>query len=123
MWACYRFARLVAASIAICGCGALRVLVGPDKVIFYPPGKVTSLGEAIFCWCLWIVVMAMCTPRNRARWWEAWMVVPLATTPLGLPSNVSGTPTLGLYQPRALCAVAPPLLPGLRGGGDANRVE
>ena len=79
MWACYRFALLVAASIAICGCGALRVLVGPDKVIFYPPGKVTSLGEAIFCWCLWIVVMAMCTPRNRARWWEAWMVVPLAT--------------------------------------------
>eukprot|EP00964_Phaeocystis_antarctica_P076877 scaffold47601_cov51-Phaeocystis_antarctica.AAC.1 len=39
-------------------------------------------------------------------------------TPLGLPSNVSGTPTLGLYQPRALCAVAPHLLPGLRGGED-----
>eukprot|EP00964_Phaeocystis_antarctica_P093284 scaffold60147_cov55-Phaeocystis_antarctica.AAC.2 len=35
-------------------------------------------------------------------------------TPLGLPSNVSGTSTLGLYQPRALCAVAPHLLPGLR---------
>eukprot|EP00964_Phaeocystis_antarctica_P063480 scaffold38122_cov64-Phaeocystis_antarctica.AAC.3 len=31
------------------------------------------------------------------------------------PPNVSGTPTaLGLYQPRALCAVAPHLLPGLR---------
>eukprot|EP00964_Phaeocystis_antarctica_P031371 scaffold17757_cov62-Phaeocystis_antarctica.AAC.5 len=29
-------------------------------------------------------------------------------TPLGLPSNVSGTPTLGLYQPRALCAVRLP---------------
>eukprot|EP00964_Phaeocystis_antarctica_P015951 scaffold8833_cov58-Phaeocystis_antarctica.AAC.5 len=38
------------------------------------------------------------------------------STPLGLSSIVSGTPTLGLYQPRALCAVAPPLLPGLRGG-------
>eukprot|EP00964_Phaeocystis_antarctica_P084699 scaffold53394_cov42-Phaeocystis_antarctica.AAC.1 len=39
----------------------------------------------------------------------------LNITPLeGLPSNVSGTPTLGLYQPRALCAVAPHLLPGLR---------
>eukprot|EP00964_Phaeocystis_antarctica_P021450 scaffold11902_cov63-Phaeocystis_antarctica.AAC.2 len=33
------------------------------------------------------------------------------STPLGLPSNVSGTSTLGLYQPRALCAVAPHLLP------------
>eukprot|EP00964_Phaeocystis_antarctica_P075126 scaffold46317_cov70-Phaeocystis_antarctica.AAC.1 len=30
------------------------------------------------------------------------------------PPNVSGTPTLGLYQPRALCAVAPHLLPGLK---------
>ena len=30
------------------------------------------------------------------------------------PPNVSGTPTLGLYQPRALCAVASHLLPGLR---------
>jgi len=28
---------------------------------------------------------------------------------------IYGTPTLGLYQPRALCAVAPHLLPGLRG--------
>eukprot|EP00964_Phaeocystis_antarctica_P136414 scaffold100863_cov57-Phaeocystis_antarctica.AAC.3 len=45
----------------------------------------------------------------------------LKITPLGLPSNVSGTPTLGLYQPRALCAVAPPLLPGLRGEEDVWR--
>eukprot|EP00964_Phaeocystis_antarctica_P158432 scaffold129074_cov63-Phaeocystis_antarctica.AAC.3 len=36
--------------------------------------------------------------------------------------NVSGTPQHWVckpYQPRALCAVAPHLLPGLRGGGRA----
>ena len=44
-----------------------------------------ALGEAIFAWCLIIVVMALCTPRNRARWWEAWMVVPLHNTHEGGP--------------------------------------
>ena len=78
MWAGYRFVLVLTASIAICGCGALRFLVGPE--VTYPPGKVTSLGEAIVCWCLWIVGMALCTPRNRVRWWEAWMVVPLHNT-------------------------------------------
>eukprot|EP00964_Phaeocystis_antarctica_P148414 scaffold115256_cov52-Phaeocystis_antarctica.AAC.2 len=33
----------------------------------------------------------------------------MARAELGLPSNVSGTPRLGLYQPRTLCAVAPHL--------------
>eukprot|EP00964_Phaeocystis_antarctica_P026342 scaffold14840_cov66-Phaeocystis_antarctica.AAC.1 len=32
-----------------------------------------------------------------------------------------GWSLLSLYQPRALCAVAPPLLPGLRGGEDVWR--
>ena len=79
MWAGYRFLIAASSSIAICGCGALRVHLGPDVLITYPPGKVTSLGEAIFAWGLIILITALCTPRNRARWWEAWMVVSLAT--------------------------------------------
>ena len=79
MWAGYRFLIAASPSIATCGCGVLRVHLGPDVLITYPPGKVTSLGEAIFAWGLIVSITALCTPRNRARWWEAWMVVPLAT--------------------------------------------
>ena len=83
MWAGYRFVAVASSICGICGCGALRFLIGPE--VTYPPGKVTSLEEAIFAWCLIIVVMALCTPRNRARWWEAWMVVPLHNTHEGGP--------------------------------------
>eukprot|EP00964_Phaeocystis_antarctica_P070188 scaffold42705_cov54-Phaeocystis_antarctica.AAC.1 len=34
--------------------------------------------------------------------------------PSGSAPNVTGTPTLGMYQPRAFHSVAPTLLPGLR---------
>ena len=61
----------------------MRFLIGPE--VTYPPGKVNSLGEAIFAWCLIIVVMALCTPRNRGWSWEAWMVVPLHNTHEGGP--------------------------------------
>jgi hypothetical protein len=49
-------------------------------------------------------------------------ITPRGHTLLAAIYKVPGTPTLGLYQPRALCAVAPLLLPGLRSektfGGD-----
>eukprot|EP00964_Phaeocystis_antarctica_P062943 scaffold37733_cov63-Phaeocystis_antarctica.AAC.1 len=48
-------------------------------------------------------------------------IVRRSTPLLRYPPNVSGTPTLGLYQPRALCAVASHLLPGLRCGEDFCR--
>eukprot|EP00964_Phaeocystis_antarctica_P114400 scaffold78373_cov53-Phaeocystis_antarctica.AAC.3 len=35
-----------------------------------------------------------------------WCAPSASFTPLGLPSNVTGTPRLGMYQPSALCAVA-----------------
>ena len=41
-------------------------------------------------------------------------IVRRSTPLLRYPPNVCGTPTLGLYQPRALCAVASHLLPTRR---------
>ena len=64
--------------------------------------------------------------REANRWFGALgtfsRITPRGHTLLAAIYKVPGTPTLGIYQPRALCAVAPLLLPGLRSeetfGGD-----
>eukprot|EP00964_Phaeocystis_antarctica_P035836 scaffold20491_cov70-Phaeocystis_antarctica.AAC.2 len=57
-------------------------------------------------------------PRREDR--TELKIVRRSTPLLRYPPNVSGTPTLGLYQPRALCAVASHLLPGLRSDWSAE---